>query len=171
MKLYPCCYALQRPIAAVARLPGMSAGEVQSVRVSTPAGSLTPLIHHRPSTGLEGKFSLEYGVVAALLDGHPGLESFTDEAVQRREAQRLMGLIEAIPTDGGEGLLDGELSVEVRLRDGGTTTAGLKSPPGSPDRPATDEEIGQKAERCAGTQAAEIRQLDWRSAAAFLRKL
>jgi 2-methylcitrate dehydratase PrpD len=171
MKLYPCCYALQRPIAAVAQLPDISADEIRLVRVRTPAGSLTPLVHSRPSTGLEGKFSLEYGVAATLLDGFPGLESFTDEAVQRREAQRLMGLVEAIPTKDGEGLLDGDITVELLLRDGETITAGLKSPPGAPDRPPTDEELGQKLERCAGKRADEIRGLDWRTAKAFLREL
>jgi 2-methylcitrate dehydratase PrpD len=171
MKLHPCCYALQRPIAAVAQLPHVSSDEIRSVRVSTPAGSLTPLIHRRPSTGLEGKFSLEYGVAATLLDGPPGLGSFTDEAVQRPEAQRLMGLVEAAPTDGGEGLLDGDIGVELTLHGGETATAGLKSPPGAPDRPPTDEQLREKLARCAGKEADEIRELDWRSAAAFVRAL
>jgi 2-methylcitrate dehydratase PrpD len=171
MKLYPCCYALQRPIAATAQLTDTPVGEIRSVRVRTPAGSLTPLIHSRPSTGLEGKFSLEYGVAATLLDGAPGLESFTDEAVQRQEAQLLMGLVEAITSDGGDGLLDGEVTVELVLRNGETSSAGMKSPPGAPDRPPTAEETGQKLARCAGNRAAEIVELDWPSAAAFLREL
>jgi 2-methylcitrate dehydratase PrpD len=171
MKLYPCCYALQRPIAATAQLPVVSPDEIRSVRVMTPAGSLTPLIHSRPSTGLEGKFSLEYGVAATLLDRLPGLESFTDDAVQRREAQRLMGLVESIPADGGEGLLDGEVTVELTRRDGATASATLTSPPGAPDRPPTEAEISEKLERCAGKRAPEIRVLDWDSAPAFLRAL
>jgi 2-methylcitrate dehydratase PrpD len=171
MKLYPCCYALQRPIAAVAQLPDVPPDEIRSVRVRTPAGSLAPLIHAHPATGLEGKFSLEYGVAATLLDGPPGLETFTDEAVQRPEAQRLMELVEAIPTAGGQGLLDGHISIELVLRDGQTISATLKSPPGAPDRPLTGEQLEQKLERCAGRRAAEIRALDWRSAAAFLREL
>ena len=34
-----------------------------------------------PQTGLEGKFSMEYVVAAALADGEVTLASFTDEAV------------------------------------------------------------------------------------------
>ena len=52
---------------------------------------MAPLIHHRPETGLQGKFSLEYGLAAALLDRYPGSGSFTDAAVRRPEARRLAG--------------------------------------------------------------------------------
>ena len=74
IKIYPCCYALQRPISALAGLAtgGLPADQVQRITVRTLAGTVTPLIHHRPETGLQGKFSLEYGLAAALLDGYPG---------------------------------------------------------------------------------------------------
>ena len=85
IKIYPCCYALQRPISALAELAagGLPAHEVQRIAVRTLAGTVTPLIHHRPETGLQGKFSLEYGLAAALLDRYPGRDSFTDAAVRR----------------------------------------------------------------------------------------
>ena len=116
IKLYPCCYALQRPIAAVADL-GMTspAAEVRGIRVTTPATSLAPLIDRLPSTGLEGKFSLEYAIAAALLDGRPGLGSFTDEAVGRPEAVRLAELVETVALPGGADLLVGEVEIEVTL--------------------------------------------------------
>lgn len=41
-------------------------------------------------TGLQGKFSLEYSVVAALLDDFPGFASFENEPVRRPEAVRLV---------------------------------------------------------------------------------
>ena len=52
--------------------------------------ALAPLIHAAPTTGLEGKFSLQYAVAATLLDGRPGIESFTDDAVARPAAQALL---------------------------------------------------------------------------------
>ncbi len=96
IKIYPCCYALQRPISALAELAagGLPAHEVQRIAVRTLAGTVTPLIHHRPETGLQGKFSLEYGLAAALLDRYPGRDSFTDAAVRRPEARRLAELVE-----------------------------------------------------------------------------
>ncbi len=72
-----------------------------------------PLIHHRPDTGLEGKFSLEYAAAAALLDRYPGFASFTDDAVRRPDARRLAGLVEADLEPGGDWLLDGELQATI----------------------------------------------------------
>jgi len=81
IKLYPCCYALQRPISAAAELGKLDPERICAIAVRTPTASLAPLIHHRPQTGLEGKFSLQYGIAAALLDGRPGIDSFSDQAV------------------------------------------------------------------------------------------
>jgi 2-methylcitrate dehydratase PrpD len=109
VKVFPCCYALQRPIAAVRELGAVPEGRI---RVRTPESTVQPLIHRRPRTGLEGKFSLEYGIAAALLDDAPGLESFTDAAVQRPEVQELIERIDVELTAGGDGLLAGEFAIE-----------------------------------------------------------
>jgi 2-methylcitrate dehydratase PrpD len=113
VKVYPCCYALQRPIAATRELGRIPSGRI---RVRTPASSVQPLIHHRPRTGLEGKFSLEYGIAAALLDGAPGLDSFTDAAVQRPEAQELVERIDVELEPGGDGLLAGTFAIADVVR-------------------------------------------------------
>lgn len=155
IKLHPCCYALQRPISA---LRGVT-GEVERIQVRTPAASMQPLIHHRPTTGLQGKFSMEYAIAAALLDGRPGFASFTDAAVQRPAARRLISLVELETTDGGEGLLAGE--VEITLD--GTRTLIEKLPPGAPDRPPTDAELAEKLADC-GLDAG----WDWTTARALL---
>jgi 2-methylcitrate dehydratase PrpD len=169
IKVYPCCYALQRPIAAVAGLGTRPpADRVRSIRVTTPVSSLAPLIHHRPRTGLEGKFSLEYGVAAALLDGRPGLDSFTDQAVGRPDAIRLGGLVEAVTVDGGADLLAGEAELEVTLTDGEEVRGRLKLPPGAPGRPPTDEELWTKLELCAGGEADGIAALSWETAAGYV---
>jgi len=167
IKLYPCCYALQRPIAAVAELGSPSPGSIRSIRVTTPASSLAPLIHRRPATGLEGKFSLEYGIAAALLDGRPGLGSFSDAAVVRAEAVRLGEMVEVIATDGGEQLLAGEIEIELTLEDGSVLRAELELPPGAPGRPPSDEELRTKLELCAGGEAETIAALTWDTAAGY----
>ncbi len=168
IKVYPCCYALQRPIAAVAEL-GMTppAAEVRAVRVTTPASSLAPLIRRHPSTGLEGKFSLEYAIAAALLDGRPGLGSFTDEAVGRPDAARLAELVETVSLEGGADLLAGDFEIEVTLADGECLRGRLELPPGAPGRPPTDEELRGKLELCAGGEADRIAALSWGTAAGY----
>jgi 2-methylcitrate dehydratase PrpD len=167
IKPYPCCYALQRPIAAVATLAdGPLADGVRRIAVRTPAASLAPLIHHDPSTGLEGKFSVEYGIAAALLDGTPGLDSFSDEAVRRPEAAGLMEVVEVTATDGGDHLLTGEIEIEIETGDGAAMRTALALPPGAPERPMTDEGLRAKLERCG---AGELADLAWESAVPVLR--
>ena len=91
IKMYPACYALQRPTAAVAELAAdVDPDAVRRVVVRTPAGTVAPLIHSRPRTGLEGKFSIEYVGAATLLDGKVGIDTFTDVMVQRPEVRAMM---------------------------------------------------------------------------------
>jgi 2-methylcitrate dehydratase PrpD len=168
IKLYPCCYALQRPIAALAAVHVPDADAVRRIQVSTPAVSLIPLIHRSPRTGLEGKFSLEYGIAAALLDGSPGFDSFSDAAVGRPEAARLARAVEVTATDGGDHLLAGIVAIEIEIEDGAVVDAALELPPGAPDRPPTDDELRAKLELCGAGALAE---LSWESAAEFLGSL
>ncbi|HZU60770.1 MAG TPA: MmgE/PrpD family protein, partial [Solirubrobacteraceae bacterium] len=163
VKVYPCCYALQRPIAAVRKLEGLKATQVRRISVTTPSSALTPLIHHRPTTGLEGKFSLPYGLACALLDDPVSLDSFSDTAVARPEARRLMNLVEVEPTDEGRGLLAGSCTVSVTLEDGSTRSASVRDPP------AGEAELDQKIDMCAGALADEVRALRWETAREFLR--
>lgn len=107
VKKYPCCYNTHRTADAtldLAKQQGLRAEEGRRVRLTLEPGAFDPLIHHRPRTGLEGKFSAEYVVAAGLLDGAVGLRSFTDPAVQRPEAQDLLRLVEvsesATPPEG-----------------------------------------------------------------------
>ena len=169
IKLFPCRYALQRPIAALADLDGLDPARIRRIRVRTPECSLVPLIHHSPTTGLEGKFSLEYGIAAALLDHPPGFDSFTDAAVARPAAARLMPKVEVLATAGGDHLLAGEVEIEVELEDGPATRAALALPPGAPGRLVSDGDLAVKLELCAGADADMIAELSWESAARWLR--
>ena len=168
IKLYPCCYALQRPVAALASL-AVDPATVEAIRVRTPAASLQPLNRHRPRTGLEGKFSLEYGAAAALLDHPVGFVSFTDDQVNRPEAQRLAGRVIVTPLAGGAGLLDGTFEAEV-VSASGVERVTLELPPGAPGRPPSDPELAAKVADCCGALADEVMGLGWSEAGAFLRR-
>lgn len=171
IKLHPCCYALQRPISAVRQLtPPPDPAAVARVLVRTPEGTVQPLIHARPTTGLEGKFSLEYGVAAALLDGFPGFASFTDEAVRRGAASALLERVQVQATPGGDWLLAGEAHVEVELADGTTRSTTLRMPPGSPERPPTAAELEAKFAACGPDVPTLLHDLTWTSAADRLRR-
>jgi len=177
VKIYPCCYALQRPISALgelARSGRLDPGEIRRIVLRTPEGTLTPLIHHRPDTGLQGKFSLEYAAAAALLDGYPGFASFSDDAVRRPAARSLAALVEIKSEPGGTWLLDGELVAELHTASGGVAQISQQFPPGSPGRPATAGQLQAKIADCLAGLDLGGHELDpsawtWPGAADLLR--
>jgi 2-methylcitrate dehydratase PrpD len=170
IKIYPCCYALQRPISALGGLGrGVAPEDVRRIVVRTPEATVAPLIHHRPDTGLQGKFSLEYGAAAALLDGYPGFASFTDEAVRRPAARRLAGLVEIKLEPGGSWLLDGELAGELHTG-GGVLETSLRFPPGAPQRPPTGVQLQAKIGDCVAGLDTDPASWTWDNAALVLGK-
>jgi len=173
IKLYPCCYALQRPISALSGLAsrGLDPAQVRRIVLSTPEATVVPLIHHSPESGLQGKFSLEYAAAAALLDGYPGFGSFSDAAVRREAARRLTSLVETKLEPGGSWLLDGELVAEIHTSDGAVVRASQQYPPGSPARPASAAELRAKLATCVQGLDTDPATWTWSNAAGILRQL
>jgi len=171
IKLYPCCYALQRPISTLAELAAeLDPATVRRIVLRTPEATVVPLIHHRPDSGLQGKFSLEYAAAAALLDGYPGFGSFTDEAVRRGEARRLAGLVEVKLDPGGSWLLDGQLEAEIHTGGGQILRASQQYPPGSPARPPTAAQLQAKLAGCVAGLQTDPAAWTWDNAATTLRR-
>ena len=178
IKLYPCCYALQRPISALSELaqsePGLDPTEIRRIVLRTPEATVVPLIHHRPESGLQGKFSLEYAAAVALLDAHsgayPGFGSFTDAAVRRDAARRLVSLVETKLDPGGSWLLDGELEAEIHTGDGTILRIRQKFPPGSPERPPTTAQLQAKLADCVAGLDTDPAAWTWDNAAGVLRR-
>jgi 2-methylcitrate dehydratase PrpD len=171
VKIFPCCYALQRPISALAELARRERpdpGRVDRIVLRTPKGTVTPLIHRDPETGLQAKFSLEYAAAVALLDAHQGFASFTDAAVRRPAARRLMHRVEVELTGGGDWLLAGELDAEVHAGDR-VWHVRQHFPPGSPQRPPTREELMRKVTDCVAGTAVAPEAITWATAADVLR--
>jgi 2-methylcitrate dehydratase PrpD len=99
MKKFPCVNAAIRPLAGLLELKrrhSLRANQVKRIVCVLPPGSMKPMHHHRPETGLEGQFSLEYVLAAGLLDDRIGIATFTDEMVQRPAIRSLLGLVEAV---------------------------------------------------------------------------
>jgi 2-methylcitrate dehydratase PrpD len=171
VKLYPCCYALQRPISALSGLAhGLDPAKVRRIVLRTPEATVVPLIHHRPQTGLQGKFSLEYAAAAALLDDYAGFGSFTDAAVGRPAAKRLVGLVETALDPGGDWLLAGELTAEVHTSDGTIIRTAQQFPPGSPARPPTKDQLRGKLADCVRGLDTDPSTWTWQNAATTLRQ-
>lgn len=169
VKVFPCCYALQRPMVAASELrkSGVCSEEVRSITVYAPEATMKPLIHHRPTSGLEGKFSLEYGVAAALLDEYPGFASFDDRAVERREAQAVAQLVRFAPEPGGDSLLSGRCLLTAELRDGSRREVAIKVPPGAPGGETFPTFFHQKIIDC-GLSTMDLSLTSWESARDFV---
>ena len=93
VKLYPSCAATHPPLDMLLDLKrryGFAAEDVEAIDVEV--DSMTPrlLIHERPSTGLEAKFSMPFCAAAALVFGHPGIATFDVERIRDPRVQRLM---------------------------------------------------------------------------------
>ncbi len=181
VKLYPCCYALQRPISALSELAGselagpkLDPAAIRRIVLRTPEATVVPLIHHRPASGLQGKFSLEYAAAAALLaaysGAYPGFDSFTDAAVRRDTARRLVSLVETKLDPGGSWLLDGEFEAEIHTGDGTIRRARAQFPPGSPARPPTAAQLQAKLADCVRGVGTDPVSWTWDNAADVLRR-
>ncbi|RIK15387.1 MAG: MmgE/PrpD family protein [Acidobacteria bacterium] len=153
VKLYPCCYYLHSAADAALDLrdQGLSAAQVESVTVTVHPGGLAPLIHSRPTSGLQGKFSMEYAMAAALLDGHLLLSSFTDEQVNRPEAQDLLRKVtkrtDPVPPVGG-GASGAYAVVEVTTTTGEVLRRRVDRARGHASRPVDEAGLRAKFDDC-----------------------
>lgn len=153
VKLYPCCYYAHAAIDAMLELVGggLTPARATRVKVQLPPGGLKPLIHHSPATGLQGKFSLEYAVTAALLDGSVGMTTFTDEAVNRAEVRDCLARVqveEAGAPPVGSGKWDGGAAVVEVTTDDEHLFRRVDRPRGHFTRPAGEDELRQKFADC-----------------------
>ncbi len=152
LKKYPCCYCTHASIDGALALKArfaIDAEQVVAVRAELSKFFLSPLIHHRPTTGLEGKFSLEYALAAALLDSKVALASFTDEMVRRPQAQRLLERVSPSAGDfPGEGTRATFARLTVELAGGRRLVEEVAEPRGTSANPLSDAELTDKFHDC-----------------------
>lgn len=152
MRLHASCGAAhwgQDALQKIVRRRTINPAEIDSIVVSIPAFLTEMLPFHQPQTGLEGKYSIEYGLTAVALDGRAGLHQYTDEAVRRPEAQELMKRVRYEPVEGDFGSVKLESRVELRLNDGEVLEESVSLSHGRPEDPLSDEELLGKFHECA----------------------
>src|SRR5205823_6482754 len=90
LKIFPCKftthYGITAALQARPRVP--SADAIRAIRMLAPVVPTGD--RPQPKNGLEGKFSVQYTLAAALLDGAVTLSSFTDERLERPDMQALL---------------------------------------------------------------------------------
>ena len=92
-KLYPCCAGTHTAIDCVLEIvqnQTINPDDIEEIAVHINPSVQFLLIHPRPKTGMEAKFSLEYCVARAILDRDIGPEHFTAVKVSDPELKKLI---------------------------------------------------------------------------------
>jgi 2-methylcitrate dehydratase PrpD len=154
VKLYPCCYFTHLSIDAALQIQPEVAShidEIEGIRVSVSPGTMMVLRKSPPQSGLEGKFSLEYVVAAALVDGEVTLTSFDDEAIARSAVRNVLDCVR-VTEDGPPSTapIGGSSVITVDLRSGERITSERSEVPrGDPQNPLSRSQIADKFRDCA----------------------
>jgi 2-methylcitrate dehydratase PrpD len=155
-KLYPCCYSTHAAIEAalnLARSHGpFSAQQIARVESFTHEARLMHTDRADPRSELEAKFSVQYCVARALLDGKVVLEHFEGDAYDEPAVQELLPRVHAIPYTGP--LFDPEdpfdAEVRITLTDGSSLAAKVDRPLGrTAQNPIPFEHLQEKFQNCA----------------------
>ncbi len=170
-KLYPCCYsthaAVQAALDLVRRHGTIDPSRVELVESFTSQRALAHTDRAQPTSGLEAKFSVQYCVSRALLNGKVVLDDFEADAYRDPVTQAMLLKVRAKPYTGPVFCADDPFDAEVKvtLRDGRVLHARV-------DRP-----LGRTAENPIGLEALEAKFIDCASrvlapdaAAALCRK-
>src|SRR5262249_32777925 len=154
VRLYPWCRGTHPTTDAsldLRRGQRFTADDVERIEVHVDSIVPTILIHDRPSTGLEGKFSMRFCAAAAAADGHVGVETFDDARL--RDPAIVAGMERVVMTV--DPTLDGiadpltQARGTVRLRGGRTLTRTADGARGYPKNPASAEDLSAKFLACA----------------------
>src|SRR6267142_1532851 len=125
--------------------------QVEKLDVGANHQMTTTLLHHRPKTGLEAKFSMEFCMAILLLRGRAGLSEFSDQVVQQADVQEMVGRINFYVDPEAESAGYDKMTslLKIHLKDGRVITGRADFGKGSPANPMTFEEAAAKFRGCA----------------------
>jgi len=125
--------------------------QVRRVKVGTNSNMPNALIHHRPTTELQAKFSMEFCMAILLIERQAGLNEFTDEVVNRQDVQEMLRTVEfgVHPEAEAAGYDKMTTIIEVELEDGRPISGRADFGKGSPAHPMSYDEVAVKFRECA----------------------
>jgi len=156
-KLYPCCYSTHSAVEAtlnlVRRHGPFDARSISTIETRTHERGLAHTDRPAPDSPLAAKFSVQYCVARAALDGKVVLEHFEGDAYREPAVKDLLARVRATPYTGKlfdeDDPFDAEVS--ITLADGRTLTEKVDRPLGrTTDNPIAPEHMKAKFEDCAG---------------------
>lgn len=155
-KQYPCCAgahaAIDAALMLVAQHGLFDSASIERVDAWTPARRLAHTDRPQPASGLDAKFSVQYCVARALMDGKIVFEHFEGVAFREERVRALLGRVHAAPHKPGQFAADNNngAAVEVRMTDGRVLSAKVERALGrTAQNPIPHEQIEAKFENCA----------------------
>jgi 2-methylcitrate dehydratase PrpD len=151
-KAYPCPYSSQRAVDAVIKIAerhNVTPRDVIEITCAAAPNTFRVLIHHRPTTSLEAKFSLEYLLAAGLALKTINEECFELKHVNDPAMRDLVAKVRVVdaPT---KRETPGEGAVTVQVRTSAAVYEETVSyAPGHPKNPLSWQSLAAKYEACA----------------------
>ena len=125
----------------------------QIERIDVGVNSHVPnaLIHTRPTTALQGKFSLQFQMAIGVLDRAAGIAQFVDAKVREPRTQALMERVHVHVDPEIEALGYNEMrtAVAITLKDGRILSGRADAAKGHPRKPMSREDLAAKFLDCA----------------------
>jgi 2-methylcitrate dehydratase PrpD len=151
-KAYPCPYSSQRAVDAVIKIAerhSVTPRDVIEITCAAAPNTFRVLIHHRPTTSLEAKFSLEYLLAAGLALKTINEECFELKHVNDPVMRDLVSKVRVVeaPTK-RESPGEGPVTVQVRTS-AAVYEETVSYAPGHPKNPLTSERLADKYRACA----------------------
>ena len=151
-KAYPCPYSSQRAVDAIIKIAerhNVIPDDVTEITCAAAPKTFRVLIHHRPTTSLEAKFSLEYLLAAGLKLRTIDEECFSPEHVNDPEMRGLVEKVRSIDAPLEREIPgEGDVTVQVRTR-AAVFEETVTYAPGHPKNPLTWERLAEKYRACA----------------------
>jgi 2-methylcitrate dehydratase PrpD len=153
-KPYPTCayshWAIEAALS-LKREAGIEPEDIIEVECRTSSALPSNLRYSQPKTALEGKFSLQFCVATALIDGEVLLRQVSDEKVRDSAVQELIRKIKYVhPPEMGSDLTNPSGEIVVKLKNGKVYSRRINRAKGDPSNPPSKEEMTQKYRDCAG---------------------
>lgn len=161
IKQFPSCARTHPAIDAMLEIVLKEEIRPEEVESISCGGSYTTpqmLIHSRPQTGLEGKFSMQFCLAIALLERKVALSQFTDKKVQSPKVQEMIRKVNFYvrpDLQNFENAGNHSATVTVVMRDGKKYEKQVDEAKGTPGNPLPPNFVEEKYRDCARTVQTE----------------
>jgi 2-methylcitrate dehydratase PrpD len=160
VKLYPSCAATHPPLDALldlVRRHGIAADDIAAIAVEVDTMTPRLLIHDRPASGLEAKFSMPFCAAAAVVYGHPTVDTFDEAHIRDPRVQALMPKVSMRINPAFDAAANlSQARVSIQLTDGRAVSQHADGARGYPGR-LSEDELAVKFLGCAQRSLSQAR--------------